>query len=173
MVSTTGDYFHARIRVCVLLKFLNRVAILAPPAWSNFLSYMTGWVTTIAWQAASIGESYINAILIQALVQLNYPDYQPHAWHGTLISYGLIAMSVLVTTMGAKIFPKVEAMTLVLHVTGFFAILITLVYLAPKNAPSDVFKVFINGGGFSTDGQSWLVGTVTVMFTFIGEYQLG
>jgi len=94
--------------------------------------------------------------------------YIPHPWHATLISYGIVALAVLVTTMGARIFPKVEAMTLVLHVIGFFAILITLVYLAPKNAPEEVFGTVINGGGFTTYGQSWLVGSVTVMFTFIG-----
>jgi len=129
---------------------------------------MTGWITTIAWQAATIDETYINALLIQSLVTLNYPQYIPHPWHATLISYGIVALAVLVTTMGARIFPKVEAMTLVLHVIGFFAILITLVYLAPKNDPEEVFGTVINGGGFTTYGQSWLVGSVTVMFTFIG-----
>ena len=74
-----------------------------------------------------------------------------------------------VTTIGGRIFPKFEAMALVLHIIGFFAILITLVYLAPKNSPKEVFQSFLNGGEFSTDAQSWFVGTVSVMFTFIGE----
>ncbi|MCJ1350701.1 MAG: hypothetical protein MMC33_000682 [Icmadophila ericetorum] len=129
---------------------------------------MTGWVTTIAWHASTIGKNYLNASLIQALAELNYPNYVPQKWHAILIFYAIVALSVAVTTLGAKVFPKFEAVTLILHIVGFFFILVTLIYLAPKNSLSDVFQVFINGGGFTSNAQSWLVGSVSVMFTFIG-----
>ena len=83
--------------------------------------------------------------------------------------YALVATSILMNTIGARVFPKFEAIALVLHVTGSFAILITLLYLSPKNSASDVFNVFINGDGFETDAQSWLVGTVSVTFLFNGK----
>ena len=130
---------------------------------------MTGWVTTIAWQASCVGTSFLVSTSTQALVELNYPGYKPHVWHATLMFYALISLSVFVTTAGARVFPKFEAIVLTLHVAGFFAILITIVYLAPKNSASKVFHNFINGGEFETDAQSWLVGTVSVMFLFIGR----
>ncbi|KAI8956046.1 hypothetical protein F4801DRAFT_595379 [Xylaria longipes] len=34
------------------------VAMLAPQRWSNFLSYLTAWLTTLAWQAISATVSY-------------------------------------------------------------------------------------------------------------------
>ena len=144
------------------------MAILAPTSSSKFLSYLTGWTTTIAWQAATASTTFLNATLVQALVALNYPDYNFQKWHATLIFYAIIAVALFTTTYLGRLFPKFEAIVLVLHIVGFFAILITMVYLSPKAAPSDVFGLFINGGGFSTDAQSFLVGTVSVMFNFIG-----
>ena len=129
---------------------------------------MTGWVTTIAWQASSVGTSYLVSNTVQVLAELNHSEYSPQVWHATMICYALVGLSVFVTTVGARVFPKFEAVVLVLHVTGFFAILITVVYLAPKNPASEVFKKFINGGGFRSDGESWLVGAVSVMFLFNG-----
>lgn len=124
----------------------------------------------IAWQASVASTTFLNATIIQALVVLNHPEYEFQRWHGTLIFYAIIALALFVTTYLGRLFPKFEAIALVLHVTGFFAILITLVYLSPKSDRSVVFQSFINGGGFSTDGQSFLVGAVSIMFSFIGEY---
>lgn len=123
----------------------------------------------IAWQAAVASTSFLNATIIQALVALNYPDYVFYRWHGTLLFVAITALALFVTTYLGRLFPKLEAMVLVLHVTGFFAILITLVYLSPKSDKSDVFQSFINGGGFSSDGQSFLVGSVSFMFLFNGK----
>ena len=123
----------------------------------------------IAWQASVAGTTFLNATIIQALVALNHPEYNFQRWHGTLIFYAIIALALFVTTYLGQLFPKFEAIVLMLHIAGFFAILITLVYLSPKSDPSNVFRLFINGGGFSTDGQSFLVGSVSIMFSFIGK----
>lgn len=150
----------------------NYVAVLAPPSLSSFLSYVTGWVTTIAWQASSASTTFLNATIIQALLTINYPNYNFQAWHTVLIFYAIIAFAILITTYFGNVFPKFEAMVLVLHVAGYFAILITLVYLSPKSPPQDIFQAFVNRGGWTTDGQSFLVGTVTVCFAFIGKVLL-
>lgn len=86
-----------------------------------------------------------------------------------MIFYAVIALAVLVTTYFGRLFPQFEAIVLFLHITAFFGGIITLIYLAPKSAPDAVFQQFINGGGFDTDGQSFLVGAVSIMFTFIGK----
>ena len=130
---------------------------------------MTGWVTTIAWQASCAGTTFLVSLTIQALAVLNNSGYTPRVWHAVLVVYALVAFSVLVTTVGARVFPKFEAIFLVLHIIGFFAILITVVYLAPKNPASEVFNNFVNGGSFDTHGESWLVGTVSMMSLFNGR----
>ncbi|ORX96239.1 putative GABA permease [Clohesyomyces aquaticus] len=146
----------------------NWVAILAPKSCSNFLSYTTGWVTAIAWQAAAASCTFINATLLLTIVSVNYPSYGMQMWHAVLVFYAIIALAVFVTTYLGRIFPSIEAMVLVLHIVGFFAILIVLVYLAPKTPSEVVFHTVINGGGFSSNAQSIMVGAVTLMYNFNG-----
>ena len=129
---------------------------------------MTGWITTIAWHTSTMAVTYLNALLILSLVSLNWTGYVPQTWHTVLVFYAIIALAVAVTTIGARIYPKFEALSFVLHITGFFTVLIILVYLAPKNSPAEVFQNFNNGGAFKSDGESWFVGTTEVMFSFIG-----
>ncbi|KAJ5722583.1 Amino acid/polyamine transporter I [Penicillium malachiteum] len=65
-----------------------------------------------------------------------------------------LLVCVLVNSIGAKFLPKVEGMILILHIMGFFAVLIPLVYLAPhKNADA---------------GLTWLIGLMGTNMPFIG-----
>ncbi|KAI9843956.1 MAG: hypothetical protein M1837_005997 [Sclerophora amabilis] len=146
----------------------NWVAILAPPAYSKFLSYLTGWVTTIAWQAASASVLFLDATIIQALLAIAHPTYVFERWHGTLIFYGLLALTLFFNTYLGRLLPNFEATILVFHVAGFVGILITILYLAPKSTPSAVFQQFVNGGKFDTNAESFFVGTVSSMYAFIG-----
>jgi choline transport protein len=58
-------------------------------------------------------------------------------------------------------FPSLEAVVLILHILGFFAFILVFLYLAPeKTSASVVFGTFLNGGGFSNNAQSVLVGAV-------------
>jgi choline transport protein len=107
--------------------------------------------------------------MIQALAILNYPNYNPTRWQGTLIFYGVIAFIVFINTYLARWLPKIEGMILTLHIVGFFAILIPLVYLAPHGSAQDVFATFINGGGWNTNGLSFFVGLITSVFSFLGR----
>ena len=145
----------------------NWVAILAPRHYAHFLSYMTGWVTTIAWQAACASTMWISASVVETLVAINYPSYTPKTWHGILIFYAIVALSVFFTTVLSRVFPSLEALVLILHILGFFAFLLVFLYLAPVKTPASVvFGTFVNGGGFSSNAQSVLVGAVTIMYAF-------
>lgn len=122
----------------------------------------------IAWQAACASVAWINTLLIVAVASINYPTYSMKMWQAVLVFWAVICLSVFVNTYLGRIFPSIEAMVLILHIVGFFAILIVLIYLAPKNSSKMVFGTFLNGGGFPSDAQSVLVGAVTIMFSFNG-----
>lgn len=107
--------------------------------------------------------------MIQGLLVLNHKDYVFHRWHGTLLFYAIITLSLCVNTYFARHLPKIESIVLVIHVIGFFCILIPLVYLAPHGSPKDVFATFNNGGGWGTGGLSFFIGLSTSMFAFIGN----
>ncbi|KAF5867535.1 putative gaba permease protein [Botrytis fragariae] len=144
------------------------VSILAPKSHAKFLSYMTGWLTVIGWQAGQASVAFLCATLIQALVILNHPTYVPERWQATLIFYAVLAFILFVNTYLARWLPKIEGFVLCVHILGFFGILIPLVYLAPHGKPSDVFATFINGGGWSSNGTSFFIGLITSVFSFLG-----
>ena len=100
---------------------------------------------------------------------MNYPDtYSPTRWQGTLLFYAILAIALFTNTYLARVLPKIEAFILLIHLLGFFCVLIPLVYLAPHGSASDVFQTFINGGEWPTDGLSFFIGTVAPMFAFVG-----
>ena len=68
---------------------ITRVAVLAPPSCSKFLSYLTGWITVIAWQAVTASSVYLYGSTIQGLVILNHPEYMPQRWQTTLLFYAV------------------------------------------------------------------------------------
>ena len=99
---------------------------------------------------------------------LTCPTYNPKSWHGTLLVWAVIALCLGVNTLVNSILAKIEALILILHILGFVAILIPLVYLAPHSSPQQVFTVFLNEGGYPTQGLSFFVGIIGLVFAFMG-----
>lgn len=64
--------------------------------------------------------------------------------------------------------PRFEGFILVLHIIGFFAILIPLVTMADHGNANEVFTDFLNLGGFPSQGLSFFVGMVGCIFAFAG-----
>ena len=105
--------------------------------------------------------------MIQGLLVLNYPDYNFKRWHGTLLLFSVVLLAMLFNTYLAKQLPKVEGAVLVIHIVGFFGVLIPLVYLAPHGNAHDVFVKFMANGGYDY-GTSFFVGLITTVFAFVG-----
>jgi choline transport protein len=84
------------------------VAMLAPKKYSVFLSWITGWVSTIGWNANSAAGVFFGATMIQGLLVLNDSNYGAPRWQGTLIMWAALLLVLIVNTVGAKILPKIE-----------------------------------------------------------------
>ena len=161
------------------------VAMLAPVSSRKFLSYITGkfplvqsenlavltligWFTVIAWQAGSASVGYLAGTLIQGLITVNSPSYQAKGWQGTLLFWAVILAAVAVNTVVASALPKIEGLILIIHILGFFAILIPLVYLAQPVPARQVFTLFLNLGNWDTQGLSFFIGLAGLAFSFLG-----
>ena len=116
--------------------------------------------------------AFLSGTMVQGLVKLNHPDYALQRWHGTLIFYAVVFFSLFINTYLARILPEIEALVLLFHVMGYFAILVPLVYLAPHGSARSVFAEFTNDGGWSPKPLSFFIGTSTGMFSFIGTSRL-
>ena len=107
--------------------------------------------------------------MIQGMLVLNYPQYSPQQWHGTLLFWATILVCVLVNTVLSSKLPQIEGLMFVLHVLGFLAILIVLAYMAPHTTATEVFTLFLNEGNWSTQGVSFMIGLTGITFSFVGK----
>ena len=73
---------------------------------------------------------------------LNDPSYNYQRWHGTLLLYAVLLVTVFVNTIAVRVLPALEGIILILHVLGFLAILIPLVHLAPQSTADFVFATW-------------------------------
>lgn len=125
-------------------------------------------MNVVGWQSAVAGVGFLNASLIQGISALNSTSYSPEPWQATLLVWAVVSVAVFVNTVVSSLLPKVEGLVLILHVLGFFAILIPLVNMGPHGDATDVFTVFLNGGGWPTMGVSFMVGLVATTWNFLG-----
>ena len=129
---------------------------------------ITGWLTVLGWQAFVASVGYLNGTMLQGLIILTHPTYDPKPWQNVLLYWAVILFAVMINTAVSSSLPRFEAIILILHVLGFFGILYPLVILGPHAPASDVFQNFINGGNWPTNGLSFFVGLLGNVFAFFG-----
>ncbi|KAN0096808.1 amino acid permease [Hyaloscypha variabilis] len=156
MAPTSGGQYHW-------------VSEFAPRRFQRFMSYMTGWLCVWGWLAGIAGVCFFTAQLLEALVILNHPNFVPQPYHATLLIIAIAAFSIIFNTFLARKLPLVEAILLLIHICGFFAILIPLWVLAPRANAKEVFTTFNNGGGWNSQGTSALVGILTAVISLTGS----
>ncbi|PKY03463.1 choline transport protein [Aspergillus campestris IBT 28561] len=155
MAPTSGGQYHW-------------CSMMAPPGAMKLCSYLTGWLTVIGWQATYATSCYLCGTLIQGLIVLTNPSYVPQAWHGTLLFWAVNAFSIGINSGGGKLLPRFEGLILILHVLGFFAILIPVTYMADHGTATEVFTQFLNLGEWPSQGLSFFVGIMGCVFAFVG-----
>lgn len=143
-------------------------ALFSPPKIRVFMTWMQGWVTVFAWQAACTSICFITATQIQGLIILNNTNYVIERWHGTLLAWALCLLTFAGNVYGIRLLPAIQLMGGLCHVIFFFCLVIPLILLAPRSTPDFVFTQLINQGGWSSDGISWCVGLLTVTYCFMG-----
>jgi choline transport protein len=163
------------------------VSLLAPQSSNKFFSYvtgalssrsnlttflnLTGWLTVIGWIAALTSVCYFVADLILQLVSLNDASgvYAREGWHGTLLLWALLLLCVFINVFISGALPTIEVVVLIVHILGFFGILVPLVYLTPAhNSAKDIFSTFHNQGAWSTQTLAFFVGLQGNALAFVG-----
>jgi amino acid transporter len=144
------------------------VYMLAPERYKKASSYIIGWLTSLAWIATVATESLFAGLMIQGILVLNYPDYSYARWQGTLITWAVIFINVLINIIIPGALPRFEIMIAILHLCGFVAILATLLSTADIGTARSVWLTSLNEGGWPTQGLSYCVGFMGNVATFVG-----
>ncbi|KAK3680175.1 hypothetical protein LTR78_000552 [Recurvomyces mirabilis] len=156
MAPTSGGQYHW-------------VSEFAPRSQQRFLSYITGWLAALGWQALIATTAYSAAVLILVMASIYHENYVPQNWHQSLLMILIGILATCMNTFGAKRLPLLEGLIFILHIFGWFAIIIVLWVLAPKTTSKDVFGTFSNFGGWSSIGTACYVGSITATGSFAGS----
>ncbi|OCK81368.1 amino acid transporter [Lepidopterella palustris CBS 459.81] len=181
--GTIFVYIGTAIGMCFVIASMAEMASMAPTSggqyhWvsefaprkhQKFLSYLVGWLCVLGWQTGIPSIGYLAGTQIQGLIILNNPSYVPERWHGTLLVIAVASYSIIFNTLLARKLPLIEGTVLILHIFGFFAILIVLWVLAPRSKASDVFGQFQDNAGWGNVGLSCLVGQLAPVFSLLGS----
>ncbi|KAF2469112.1 amino acid transporter [Lindgomyces ingoldianus] len=155
MAPTAGGQYHW-------------VAMMAPKSCNVFLAYLTAWLTVLAWQVFATSTSFLLGTLTQGIVILANPTYVPKTWHTVLLIWCIMLVAVALNSTTSRVLVNFEGIILIVHLVGFFCVLIPLVYFAPHSDPSFVFTTFLNEGGWNSQAISFFVGLPTTAMSLLG-----
>jgi len=82
MAPTSGGQYHW-------------VSEFAPPKYQKLLSYFTGWMSAMSWQAGAASGPFLVGTMIQSLVYVNRESYEATNWQGTLMVGWIYAAVIL------------------------------------------------------------------------------
>jgi hypothetical protein len=90
------------------------------------------------------------------------------SWHGTLISWAVILLNFGLNASFSTVVAKFEGIVFILHILGFFAVLLPFVLLSEHATAQEVFSTFLNLGDWQTQGLSFSIGIAGTVFAFLG-----
>ena len=143
-------------------------ALLAPKSSQQFLSYFTGCITVIGWQALTTSCAYEVGSLIDGLFYLVWPSHSDISWRVWLLLWTVLLVAVLINTITGVHLPRFEIAFLILQSLGFLVTIIPLITASSHQSASHVFTSFVNDGGWSSQTLSFWVGIVGNVFAFLG-----
>ncbi|KAF2664356.1 putative GABA permease [Microthyrium microscopicum] len=151
MAPTSGGQYHW-------------VSEFAPVRYQKFLSYMSGWLSTMAWQAATASSGTLIGGIIQALISLNNPNYASPPWQLFLLAIAVMLSINLFNIYGGPLLAPMGNPMMFLHVALFVVIIAIFWALGPTVSAREVFVELSNTGGWSSIGLALCVGQVSAIF---------
>lgn len=155
MAPTAGGQYHW-------------VSEFAPSECQRFLSYASGWMSTLGWFASTASSTFVCTTLIQSLVAVDNDEFAFPNWQYTLIMLAFLAITIVFNTWGAGSLPMIEIVSLIGHLVGFLVIIIPVWIMTPKTSASEVFTSFVSTSGWDI-GTACLVTQVTVLYCNLGK----
>ncbi|KAK2732677.1 hypothetical protein FQN55_003956 [Onygenales sp. PD_40] len=141
---------------------------LAPVKQRRFITWMQGWITWFAWVSLLAGVANTTAHMLQGVVVANFPSYEPHRWHLTMITFAMLIVQGLMHMYAFWLIPWIELMTGVLHIVLFVVFVAILVAMAPRHSANFVFFSGQSSSGWNNSYISWNLGLLTPTWGFVG-----
>ncbi|OAQ98288.1 hypothetical protein LLEC1_02077 [Akanthomyces lecanii] len=143
------------------------VSEFAPEKCQKILSYLTGWTSTLAWQASNALGMFLVGSAIQAIVTANV-DYEPPRWHAAVINISFTLFALAANVFGSRALPYWQNAVFVIHIIAFVAFLTPIWVNVPKASHHDVWALWENRGGWPSMTVAVLVGQMSAICSHVG-----
>lgn len=151
-------------------------ALLAPPKYSAFAAWITGWFNLLGQVAVTTGISFGLAGLIATSISVKNPDYESTPGKTVGIYAAVLVSHGLVNTFGVHVLRYLNNVSIFLHSAGVTALCIAVLVKAPTHqSASFVFGKFNDGTGLDgAEGWSERASTAYVVFcgALLSQYTL-
>ncbi|KAG6038672.1 hypothetical protein E4U41_003907 [Claviceps citrina] len=144
------------------------VSEFGPEKYQKLLSYLTGWTSTLAWQAGNAQGIFLVGTLIQTIIALNNINYAAAYWHGTLLVMAISLIALAASVYGARFLPRWQNIVFVFHIAAYFAFLAPVWANAPRVESSRVWSGFENLGGWPSMSLAILIGQMPGITAQVG-----
>jgi amino acid transporter len=151
-------------------------ALLAPPRWSPFAAWLTGWYNLLGQVAVTTGISFGLAGLVSTAIVVKNPDFAPTPGITIGIYAAILVSHGVVNTFGVRLLKHLNNLSIALHSAGVTALAVAVLAKAPARQPASfVFGKFHDGTG--QDGaEGWSVRAspayVAVCGALLSQYTL-
>jgi amino acid transporter len=144
------------------------VSEFAPERLQRGLSYLTGWTSTLAWQAGNAQGLFLAGQIIQIIISLHDETYTFPRWQTTLLTIAVICVAYVGDVYGYRVLHLWQNAIFALQIMVYFAFFVPIWVNAPRATSSQVWSEFTFSGGWPNAGLAVLVGQQTGIFSQIG-----
>ncbi|KAF2761730.1 amino acid permease 2 [Pseudovirgaria hyperparasitica] len=144
------------------------VSEFAPAGIQKPLSYITGWTSTLAWQAGNTVGVFLVGTLIQTIIALNDLDYAPQPYQSSLLVWAAIVITYLGSVYGMRWMSKSSIIIFVLHFALYPCFLVPVWLKAPKATSHQVWLEFSNLGGWQNMTLAIFIGQLSSITVLAG-----
>ncbi|KJX99138.1 amino acid permease like protein [Zymoseptoria brevis] len=155
MAPTSGGQYHW-------------VSEFAPPHLQKPLSYAVGWLCALGWQGAMPTVAYVGAQQVLALISVCDQSFVIKGWHGALLTIAYVLAAISFNTFAIGKLPILEGLAVVVHIFGFFAFIVIMWTMGPREPAGVVFTTFADDNGWGSLGLATLIGMIGPTTTYLG-----
>ena len=85
-----------------------------------------------------------------------------------MILFAIVLFALFFNTVLARLLPLAEGTILIIHILGWFVILIPIIVKGDHHSNEEVWTLWLNLGGYKSSGVSFFVGLIGPVFAFMG-----
>ena len=156
MAPTAGGQYHW-------------VSEFAPRRFQQILSYASGWLSVLSWQAGNASGLFLCGDLIQSMISIRNPDYAYPAWQGWLLTVACTALVTGFNIWAEKILPHMQNLFAPVYVGLWLATIAVLAASGPHVSGYEAILDFQDFGGWNSMGLALMIGQISAVFALGGS----